>query len=231
MNPDKTLSQELSNKDSIKNKIKTALASCTGEKINICYAMYKLIERGSPEDIPDILQFSAEIYDKIETCGKILAKAYINKNEVEELKAHYGDVVDEMLKTLINDNLTKSEFYRLLWDITQNPFFKDEKSRVFAFYYIFIDKRIPYFQLDQGLKMTDADFKNRIIMLSDKMAKIRFIIAREFTQRTEEASLILQEIDSEENSVDRAILMSYLIGLFRQNESILREHLLSQRVQ
>jgi hypothetical protein len=220
--------QQDSDKETLKIQIETLLASCNGEKINICYAIYRLIEKGLPEDIPDILQFTADIYDKVESCEKIFAEAYINKNEVEVLKSHYGEVVDEMLKSLINEDLIELEFYKKLWDTIKNPFFKDEKSRVFAFYYILIDKRMPYFHLDQGLKMTSIDFTMRAQKLSNKAAKIRFILAREFSQRTEEAFLILQEIDAEEETEDRAVLMAHLIALFRQREAALMEAFQSQ---
>ena len=217
--------QEIPRKESLINQLEVILASCKGEKINLCYAMYKLIEQASPEDVSELLQFAAEIFDVTESCEKIFAEAFINENEESYLKSRYGNLADEMLKTLISDNPIKADFYKGVWDIVNNPFFKDEKARVFAFYYIFIDSRIPYFHLDQGLKMSNEDFQLHVKKLVKKKAKIRFIIVREFPQKTEEASLLLQEIDSEESLEDRTILMSCLISEFRRREKLLKDQI------
>lgn len=218
-----------SSKVSLQDRIETILASGKGTKINLCYAIYKLIEQASPADAPRLLQFTAEIIDTIESSEEISTGTFISTNEEEVLKDRYGELVDGMLKLLINDNPEEMDFYEGIWSIVNNPVLKDERARVFAFYYILIDSRIPYFHLEQGLKMANEDFQRRIKRLTKKLAKIRFILVRDFSQRTEGASLLVQELNSENSFEDQVILMSWLLSEFRRREQRLMNRLRDYR--
>ena len=208
--------------DDLKKEIDTTLSLADGERINICYALLKIVEKGSEKDRPELLRHTAESFDDAESSKEIKIEAFITQDERLQLKKRYGDLIDEMFELVLRDNLPEKEFYVSLWQVLNNPILRDEPARAFALYYILIDRRTPYFHLDQGLKMADDDWKGMMQRLRRPRAKVRFILATSFAQRSEEADLLVKELDALK-AADRAGLMGSIIFQLRsETERVLR---------
>lgn len=203
----------------LQTEIDTTLALTSGTPINICYALLRIIENGAQQDQPGLLQHASEHFDEIETSKEIKIDSFITENEKDHLKSRYGDLVNEMLAFVLKENQPEKDFYVSLWQVLHNPVFHDEKARAFALYYVLIDRRIPYFRLDQGLKMSDEDWEAVARRLRRKRAKIRFILATSFSQRSEEADLLLKELDAV-TGPERVSLMGFLLWELRGKENV-----------
>ena len=82
-------------------------------------------------------------------------------------------------------------FYKRLWDIIQNPLFPTTEAHVFALYHMLIDVRLPYFKLDDGLRMSDDQFRKEVQRLHDSRSKLRFIFyAPDIEQKSEKAEYL-----------------------------------------
>ncbi|MCW5649790.1 MAG: hypothetical protein KIS62_08600 [Ramlibacter sp.] len=192
-------------------EIDTALSLGDGTKINLSYTILKIIQRADLSDQPVLIRHAAESFENAQSSKEIQIDAFINDTERALLEKKFGKLVDQMLNLIFSDNAPEEKFYANLQALLQNPLFPDEKTRTFAFYFALIDKRLPYFQLTQGLKMSDDDWKQSHRRLSRERAKIRFILNSEFKQRSEEADLLLKEICAQKNYEDQVSLMGYIL--------------------
>lgn len=192
-------------------EIDTTISLGRGTEINTCFTLYKIIERANPADKGALIQHAAEGFDSAESSEEIEIDSFINATEEKQLQEKYGDLVDEMLKLLLDENPPEDQFYQALGDLLLNPILRDEKSRAFALYYFLIDKRLPYFHLESGLRMSDEDWRITNQRLSKQKTKIRFILATDFSQRSEKADLLLKELDAVERHEERVTLLGYIV--------------------
>ena len=214
--------------DDFVKQIDTTLALAKGEKVNICYALLKIIESAPEQDQPALLRHTTESYESAGSSQEISIDDYITKNEESAIRKKYGGLINNMLEVLIEENREESEFYAHLWSLINNPILRDDKDRAFALYWLLIDKRLPYFRLEEGFKMSNEDYRSSMLRLRRDRARIRFIMSREFDQKTERADLILKQIDEASGS-DRVILMSEVIKQTKSSsegiEAMLRDML------
>lgn len=212
----------LNNIDQLHKEIDTILNLTKGTTINICYAIYKIIEKALPEDKPELLRYVAEIFGTTDSSDEIIIEDYISEYERNQLTERYGKLVDELLAILLKDNQKEEDFYISVMDMIHNPLFMTEKAKSFVLYYVLIDKRIPYFRLEQGLKLSNEDFKTYNARLRMQRAKIRFILATDFHQKSEEADLLLKEIDKTQGT-ERILLMVHILWRLREDARIMVE--------
>jgi len=193
------------------NKISTILNNGKGTNINLCYAYIVVLNSEDKEFQSDALEYLCENYDSAESCEEVEIDAIISSNEEKVLEGKFSNVADEMIKSLVNQNLSKEEFYQDLWLSINSPFFRDDRAKSLSLLRVLSDKRIPYYQIpDDGKKMNNADFKEIRLGLYEKTAKIRFLLTKEFSQKTEQADHILRVLD-ECSGDEKIVLMTMFI--------------------
>jgi hypothetical protein len=204
-------------------QIDTTLALTKGERIDVCYALYKVITQAEAKDQSALLQHTAEVFGEAESSEEIEIDGFIPVNERKQMEQRLGKMTNAMLVHLVQENLPEDTFYTRLWELINNPVFRDEKAKAFALYYVLIDRQIPYFQLPEGLKMANEDYRDSRRRLRRSCQRIGFILARDFGQRTEEADILLREIKSAKEA-DQVVLMVEVLSHFRADME-LREKL------
>jgi hypothetical protein len=196
-------------------QVDAILALTKGSPINISYALLKTLESAHSEDQPALLRYIAEHFGITETSDEIPIDVFITADELSALKTQYSKVVDSMFDMILQDRPSAVCFYSALNSmIVHNSVFTDEKSRAFAMYWILIDKRIPYFELGQGLKLANEEWQAISRKLTLEKQKARFILASDFSQKSEEADLLLKELDSKEDQ-ERVYLLGFILHLLR----------------
>ena len=138
---------------------------------------------------------------------------FTDQEIAEDLAPKYGQVMDALLGASIAANLTEDDFYKMLWEHLHNPFFSDDRIQGFCLFWALLDDRIPYFRLEQGLRMGEDEYRNRHLQLYTSYAKTRFILRSPFEMVTEQAALILDLIQDIEDRSDQVIVLADLIGL------------------
>lgn len=184
-----------------------------GDRADLAYVLYAIL-RDSPTEIRvSLLRFVAENYDEAvaNRSEQVALDAIISSAQQAELQRKYQRVIWGMLEALVGQNFEEDHFYESLWGIIDNPFFTDEISRAYTLHKILINNRIPYFKVENGLRMADSDYDAKIRQLRTETAKIRSILNRQFEQRPERADLLLRTIMDQPDEIDRVILMDNLI--------------------
>ena len=128
------------------------------------------------------------------------------------------------LKKAYQNGYSAQEFYRSLWiGICNSGIITTLIERAFAMYYIAIDKKIPYFYLKSGVLMSNEEFRACMKKNEENLQKIRFILASEYSQKTEEASLVLNELINAESFEDQIIIMTGVLSILRSEQNRMRK--------
>lgn len=212
------------------NEVKELLGSFQGELIDCCLYIYNNIKDDTPEQQVECFQALCEQYGSVKSNETVIIEKTISETELDILTDQYGDYVNAVLNSLLKksyiEQYSSREFYHNLWAALLNGgIITSEKEFAFAIYYIIIDRKIPYFVLEHGLQMDEQRFENYMIEEKNTIAKIRFILNHKFSQKTEEASLIVRELIKLDSFEEQVIAMVAVLSTLRDEQKRLKKYL------
>lgn len=202
----------------LKLEIKSILSETCNQtrldKLNICADIYQKLVK-FPAVAVDALQWFFENSEKIESSNSKTASSYISETTSKKLHKQYSELVDALFEQILSKNLPVEIFYQKIWEIiTTAPSFDDDDARIFALYYIWIDARVPYFKLEDGLFMSNKEFQECSELLHTTIQKARFILRTNlFEQRTSRASVLLSLIEGLKTEQEKAVLMAHILSI------------------
>lgn len=199
------------------------------DRINVCLYLYELLIHNSDRAV-ELLSFFYEKANSIKSSHEKVAKIEISEVLYDDLIKQYGNVVDTLFEQILFKNLPKEQFYSQIWErIISSPVFEDKQGKAFALYYIWIDVRIPYFQLEDGLSMSNDEFRELTESLMTDIIEARFIMRTPFfSQRTARASVLLDLLNNISDRKKQAVLMSHILSFSMPDEEALKELLSKQ---
>lgn len=202
--------------EDVQKEIEEILKTATGEKINICYQIYKKIIQCQGYEA-ELLCYFFENSEQVESDGSYCVENKIENEEKYQYADKYGEYIDGILKTLLMSSYKKEKFYKKLWEqISESTLLDNEKLKVFAIYYIWIDARVPYFELSSGIKMSGDQYREIRKRILREIQKSRFILSVPVDQKTERASRLVELLDSMMNQEEKAVLMAQILLLWEQ---------------
>ena len=199
-------------------EVKRLIENFSGEIYNLCYTLLE-----SAENECRVFEYTCITYKKRPDEGTIVLPEHFTKEQIEELESVFGDVVDGLLNSNIKKcNLgliPESDFYCALWNAVCANFSQIEE-KAFAFYYILIDKRIPYQFLGKPITMSNARFREVTEKNRDILNKITYISTSGYTQRTERASLLLNCLEQIDDYESKVVVLAHAISRLNSSNSI-----------
>lgn len=206
--------------------LSTVINDSEQDRINICAWVYKTIST-SGKNAPELFRFFLEKADDVTSKDIAKAEVLFTEIDVKEYRKKYGSLTDAFFEKLLAENYSEEQFYNKLWQgINETLFFDTEKARIFAFYYIWIDVRIPYYQLDDGLSMTNKRFSEITDAIKGDIKKARFILKTNiYDAKTNRASVLLNLIEEQSSFENRTVLLAHIISFLKPTvkESLLRD--------
>lgn len=178
-----------------------------------CWEIYGLIEEceQSATALRCFIEFSVQ---QAEQNGN----EHISKRKLKLFLSNGREVVWEIVGQLMNHRLSEEEFYDLLWQtINQGAMFIDKEERVMALFMCKCDKRLPYYELGEGISMENEEYKAYFDKLKTEILRVKFIVNGQFEQRTQQASLLVEELEKVNGKEEKAVMMSLIVSLCEQN--------------
>ncbi len=166
-----------------------------------------------------------------------------NKNSDESLdldemmpKDMYREIIDNLLPIiqkivdkLILERLSEKEFYAVLYNnIMDNILFSKKEEKICAIIILMLEPRIPYFYLDEAIKMEDDDYKSASDSIYKHISKAYFILEYGYEQNTEVASQLYRLVKEQSSENDKIVLISNIIGFFNAKIKILYDKLIQE---
>lgn len=189
-----------------------------GEFEDLSFVLYSMLKEETETSRIQCFQLICENVGDIDSDKSKKIKPYFVEGEVEKLKKLYGKYIDETInsvrKKVIYQKLTSNEFYSLLWNmIFENSMLISDKERAFGLLWILADDGIPYYELGKPLSMENDEYKKIIENNRKSVDRIMYILSIPFEQKTEVASMILQELENKEYKV-QAVLLSQALAVY-----------------
>ena len=204
-------------------KLHERLTQYVGDAFDICSDIYTYISESSEEERVHLFSLACREYGVIDSDGTLSVPiSSVSNTRRDELKASYGKVIDALLDSSIrvamNVKMDEDTFYKQLWEnIVCNSLFSTEEERLFALYYIMIDKKIPYFTITNGLAMENKRYQSLMEDYESIIQKIKFILAVKFDQRTQEASNLLDILLAFDDYDVQVMLLSRIVAELRSD--------------
>lgn len=206
------------------------LSNFQGEFIDCCYMICQWCDEREYdlEQQSYCVKVLCDNYGKIKSTETEIIKSFISNDQKEILIKNYGRFVDEVLNTTLHKayqhGYLNDEFYQTLWiGLCNCGIITTLAERAFSLYYIAIDRKIPYFYLKKGVLMSNEEYQHCLLENDEAIRKIRFIIYSDFSQKTEEASLIIDELINAKSYEDQIILMTSILNTMRNDQKRMRK--------
>ena len=197
----------------IKMQIDNILTTSKSDLLNLSWYVYGMIKSSDTPEI-ELRYFYETYYDSIDSSEENILETHFSEEDSKHLEVQFGKLIDAMLDNTQSRNLPDNEFYATLWNqIINCSYFITDDQRAFALYYIWIDKRIPYYHLSDGMHMSNEAYRKNTEELIDEIKKMRYILnASYLSQKTERASLVLDILEKVNTKEKQVVLLSQLIA-------------------
>ncbi|MCM1500262.1 MAG: hypothetical protein NC124_17505 [Clostridium sp.] len=199
-------------------EIENLLSVFRGNYADVCFAVYSII--ADSECPPKALQFFLENCEDIESSEETEIAVIFSEEEIADLAMSYETLTEGILNKLLRKKLDEQVFYQELWNILNSDFlFETQREKAFALNSICRDVRLPYFNLSEGLKMTEESFIENRNAVKTELKKIRLIMVSDYQQYTQQASLLLDVIGEVQDEKKKAVLMAFVLSILKKQDS------------
>ena len=191
-------------------EVESFLRTCSGHVLDICYSLLKILESHRDYSASG-LKFFLTRYEDIDTDKSKPVDPVFKIAQVEIFEKKFGDVINKFIDEKAESKTQVDLFYVSLWDeILNGEKFTSEEEKAFAIYLALRNPRIPFFDLEDGLLMSDETYANTFRENFESVQKIRYILATRFDQKTQQASLLLDVLDTISKE-SRAVVFTSII--------------------
>jgi hypothetical protein len=203
--------------ESLRTEIDAMMDLAVGDRLNLAYALLRLLLGAEGGIRGELLKHIAGRWDSISSSEELRLPTVLSQVDLDDLAKQYGKLVDDLLDVFLNANPSVEQLYEQIAGLLANPLLPDEPAQAFTLFWILQDRRIPYFQLDKGMRLSGDDWKDLAIKAQEPRRRIQFILASPsaFSQRSEEADLLLKELDKLEGP-ERVRAMGTLVWHLKQ---------------
>lgn len=102
--------------------------------------------------------------------------------------------------------------------ISTDILFENEKTKSFVLFKMAQNPLMPYVEIESPLSMSDEKFSEILEKNKDLIIKIRHILSLNFAQKTEVASLILNEIQKNKSFEEQSVILAVVLDDFTQRK-------------
>ncbi len=197
--------------ESFEEWLRDVLGKIRGEKIDVATLVYERIQKEDNQQAA--FQYFLENADEIVSTEEEEIEEVFDESDVQRLQKKCGSLIEGVLENLLSENAPEQEFYnRLWWDgICKNALLQDKKEKIYALYRIWQDSRIPYFQLNEGMTMSNEAFMDYCNKNKHLIKKAFFIINSSFSQYSEQSDLLLRVMSECETDKDKVVVMAQIL--------------------
>ena len=192
-----------------------------GEDIDLCFYILQVLKE-KDNSAAGLMDFFENIGFQKSNSSFILPKV-IGNEELAKMDSLYSKYINMFLKTLMEkahlENWNKTKFYEYLWNsLNTDLILEDDRVRSFAMLRYAQSDLMPYIEVGKPLSMNDEEFSKILTENRSVVNKIKHIVALNYSQKTEVASLILNEVMSVKTEKERAVILAIALDIVTQSK-------------
>lgn len=211
------------------NGIKNLIDNFEGEIVDLCFEILK-----NTSNKEAVFEYTCINLLRKPEKGTIDIQKYFTQEEMDSYESLYGSTINGLIKMSANkcnsDIISKDLFYSDLWQSFCKNFTTD-KELAFAFYYTVIDSAIPYQYLGKTLTMSDERFQQLSKENKLYIDKIKYIKNNRMTQRTEDASLLLNCLDEIDDREVKVVVLAHALSILGTRASSMSREKIDRLIQ
>lgn len=124
-----------------------------------------------------------------------------------------ASTINQVVRELILKNVTEDEFYAELWRrFSDTILIPDAAQRAVFLLRLWLDVRIPYYQLGPGITMPNEQYHQLVKQLEPQRRKVSFILNAGYPQKTQKASILMKVAGELSSDEERAVFWSIVLG-------------------
>ena len=183
-------------------KLMSLISTYEGRDIDLCYYVFESLKGLSKQDSAQGLKL---FFEEI----KVL------EDDLKQYHKIYAKYINELLNTLVKkahlNNWTVDEFYNVLWEILINDrMFNEDNVCAFVILCLAQSPLLPYVELGKPVEMDNDKFSSLIQAQMMSIQKIQHILGLGLEQKTEVASLILDELLQVQDREKQIVLLAVI---------------------
>lgn len=196
------------------------LANYSNSIGDFCFHYYEnYIEENSKEqalkNFIKLLNWDKESEETLEL-EKVLPE-----DEYQQITTAIAPITQKILDNLVIKNLNEHDFYEALFEKITDSIIFSKNETVCTTIILLVDGRIPYFELDEAVKMDEEEFQSISKSIEEQIKKAYFIIEYGYEQKTEIASQLHKLIEKQTDEKNKIVLLSNIIGYFDKKFELL----------
>lgn len=198
----------------MKNNLNELILHFDGTVYNLCY---KIINES--QQLESDFEYLCENLFELPEKKTIVIDQYILQDEYDLIKKIYNARTKGILSEVINKvnygMLDEKNFYVELYNnLIRN--YCDKKELAVAFECVLSDYRIPFVYLGKPLSMSQNDYSKYLEKNENNLKKILYILKTGYSQKTEEASILLNYLESIESYEDKVVVFAQLLDILKK---------------
>lgn len=151
----------------------------------------------------------------------------IDETEIDsDTQIRIIEMEHQLVKELIFKNVSVDEFYEEIWKrVSDTLLVSDIYQKAFFLYQMWLDSRIPYFQLGLGVDMDIETYRNYVHQLRLPFKKAMFAMNAGYPKRTQKASVLLKIADEITDPNERIVFWSLTMGILENRIVKLKKYI------
>lgn len=201
-------------------------AKYNGSIEDYCGNFYRLFLRDESnkkkrlESFVMLLEWSGESDESVEI------DELFNEDDYRKTCSSVSPVIKKIVDNLADECLDETAFYTaILEKISDDVLFSNELEKICAIVMLLFNPKIPYFKLEQTLKMDNEKFQEISKSIQRDITKAFFVIQFGYSQKTEIASQLYSIVNKHNDETERIVLIANIIGYYTFQIKMLKNKL------
>lgn len=194
-------------------KLREFLEHAKGKVIDVAARVYEIIMES--ENPIYLFEWFLENVGDIKSVKDQEVGIIISKEQFDMIQQSSDTMIAGILDNIFFEYLPKKEFYRVLWEriFLNDILFQKKEQKIYALLKIWKDNRIPYYEIEPGLKMKNDEYKEIVEEIRSEIEKSIFITFSKFEQKTQRSSLFLKLLGECKEEKEKIVLLSVMLSL------------------
>ena len=189
------------NKENLLQQINSATSF--SDCFALCKAAYLFLQKQPPEKLPEMLVW-------------FFSEAASKKQEGESEHSHkYKKLITGLVDVFSANGYPEFQYYQKLW-VGLEDLLHDASldERAYCLLAILQDERTPYYEMPEGIRIPNEQFKEIVYAIRPSIQKMEFALQLSTSHKTEWASRIIHLLDNLENNVQKSVFLVCLLIYF-----------------
>lgn len=203
--------------------LRTYLSTCSGKVLDVFYEIYQIIKEVDPDTQPKAIMCLLELMmsTNSDASHRVTKKYYTDVQRDRIMKKFQKKeaqrMISEEASAMAQVGAQPLEFYRSVWGKLR-ALCRSDREAAFALFLLVDNDLVPYRPVGIGISMSDEEYTAIAKRLHEtSFPDSQYILRLHYEQKTQTASLLVDQLLSLKDRASQAVYMAMLIDEIEGN--------------